>query len=116
MKQLYLKKLMEQYHIKLTSGIINLIQADCGCGKTTYIMDFIKNSTDDIIYVCDTQALKDNILQEFASLIGDKTILKQWDNGHYSLDYYHPSYDDYSHIDFMTYASFGDYVSIKVEN
>ena len=111
MKKLYLKEVMEQHHIKLTSGVINLIQADCGCGKTTYIMDFIKNSTDDIIYVCDTQALKDNILQEFASLIGDKTILKQWDNGHYSLDYYHPSYDDYSHIDFMTYASFGDYIS-----
>ena len=75
MKKLYLGQLMENYHIEdsVEEGGINLIHAYAGSGKTSYVLDMISKSEENLFgendnrffYICDTKLLKQQFKGEY---------------------------------------------------
>ncbi|MBS5937741.1 DEAD/DEAH box helicase family protein [Clostridium sp.] len=80
---LRLSDAMKIYNKKFKVGVLNLLNAPTGCGKTTFITtDFLKNTTkyiegvsenkslsydkrlSKILYVCDTRMLMDSVMSE----------------------------------------------------
>ena len=75
MKKLYLGQLMENYHIEdsVEEGGINLIHAYAGSGKTSYVLEMISKSEENLFgendnrffYICDTKLLKQQFKGEY---------------------------------------------------
>lgn len=82
MKKQYLTEYLISNNVKFKSGVINLINAPCGSGKTTFIFSdegIINNyrkftdskyniRPDQVLYVVDTSMLKDNILKKYKNI------------------------------------------------
>ena len=118
MANLTLTQLMEKYNYEMKRGQINLITAPCGSGKTYYMLNTIMMKEKQVIYVCDTTALKDCIVQDFAQVYAEtfgvdiETILQRTNDNHYYLKLNHMN-EDYHHM-FMTYSAFGQWMKHDV--
>ncbi|MCB2300633.1 DEAD/DEAH box helicase family protein [Clostridium tagluense] len=77
--KLWLYEAMLKYEKKFQEGVLNVLNAPAGCGKTTFIFDeFLKNTKEyvngvtinfeytlnKVLYVCDTSMLQDSVLNE----------------------------------------------------
>ena len=77
----YLNEAMKVYKKQLKKGALNLINANAGSGKSTFVFNDLlndtktyikgkkyelplKNNLHKVLYICDTSMLKDSILQE----------------------------------------------------
>lgn len=108
MQKKYLTQYISENNIKVRKGVINLINAPCGSGKTTFIfsdegiINNYKNFTtskdninlDEVLYITDTSMLKDKTLDKY------KDITKMIDTKNCYID-------TSNKINVMTYAQFG---------
>ena len=80
-KELWLSDAVEQYNKKFDKDVLNILNSHAGSGKTSYIFNnFLKNThryvkgmpantsydlnLDKVMYICDTNMLKQSILQD----------------------------------------------------
>lgn len=122
--KLRLNDAMNLYEKQFEYGILNLINAPTGCGKTTFIMNefltntnkYIKGTTkgkynycnklSKVLYICDTTMLKDSVLSEnnnITEVFGKGSIIeaKDFNNSKKVIS------EDNGTIKVMTYATLG---------
>lgn len=115
-KKLYLSDLIKKHDIQFKKGQINLIQSPCGSGKTHFIMNELV-SQNNVTYVCDTTALKDEIIVKYAQSIANELnvqlsdVLTEFKNGHYAIKNYVNGREITNQ--FMTYSAFGHQMKNK---
>ncbi|RDY26809.1 hypothetical protein CHL78_012115 [Romboutsia weinsteinii] len=106
----FLTKVARANGYKIKKGKVNLVNAPCGCGKTTYFFNELSQQDKyiemkRILYLVDTNMLEDSMVQEYGSMM--KIYDKDWVN---DLDIYLDLREEQAKIRCMSYHRFGHLV------